>query len=106
LGDYAAVGAFAQVYSHSEAPVDGKRMSGPMIPENMKGMITAPVIIGKDALVGAGAIVLPGATIGEGAVVGANSLVTKGMDIPPYAIFLGVPARLAGTREKVTVPDI
>jgi dTDP-4-amino-4,6-dideoxy-D-glucose acyltransferase len=106
LDDYAAVGAFARIYSHSEAPVEGKRMSGPMIPETMKGMITAPVRLGKDAVVGTGAVVLPGVTLGEGAIVGANSLVPSNTNIPPWAIYAGTPAKLAGLRERVTVPDV
>jgi acetyltransferase-like isoleucine patch superfamily enzyme len=106
LEDYSAVGAFARIYSHSEAPVDGKRMSGPMIPENMKGMVTAPVRLGKDALVGTGAVVLPGVTLGEGAIVGANSFVPANTTIPPWAIWAGVPAKLVGLRKRVTVPDV
>lgn len=106
LGDYVGVGAFARIYSHSEAPIDGKRMSGPMIPESMKGMITAPVRIERDGLIGTGAVVLPGVTVGEGAVVAANSLVTAGTRIKPWTIYGGVPARLLGLRKKVTVPDI
>lgn len=106
LGDYSAVGAFARIYSHSEAPIDGMRMSGPMIPESMKGMITAPVRLGKDALVGTGAVVLPGVTLGEGAIVGANSLVPARTTIPPWQIYAGVPAKLAGLRKPVTVRDI
>lgn len=106
LGDYAGIGAFARIYSHSEAPVDGKRMSGPMIPESMKGMLTAPVSVEKDAVIGTGAVLLPGVTVGEGAIVGANSLVPAHTTIPPWSIYVGVPARLAGLRDKVTVPDI
>jgi dTDP-4-amino-4,6-dideoxy-D-glucose acyltransferase len=106
LEDYSAVGAFARIYSHSEAPVDGKRMSGPMIPEAMKGMITAPVRLGKDALVGTGAVVLPGVTLGQGAIVGANSFVPANTTIPPWAIYAGVPAKLVGLRKRVTVDDV
>jgi galactoside O-acetyltransferase len=106
IGDYAGVGAFARIYSHSEAPIDGKRMSGPMIPESMKGMITAPVIIEKDGLVGTGAVLLPGVRVGEGAIVAANSLVPAHMQIKPWTIVAGVPARMVGMRKKVTVPDI
>jgi acetyltransferase-like isoleucine patch superfamily enzyme len=106
LEDYAAVGAFARVYSHSEAPVGGKRMSGPMIPEDMKGMVTAPVRVGKDAVIATGAVVLPGVTIGQGAIVGANSLVPAHTTIPPWTIWAGVPAKLMGLRARVTVPDV
>lgn len=104
--DYAAVAAFARIYSHSEAPVEGKRMSGPMIPESMKGMVTGPVRLGKDAVVGTGAVLLPGVTLGEGAIVGANSLVPANTRIPPWTIYAGTPAKLAGLRERVTVADI
>jgi dTDP-4-amino-4,6-dideoxy-D-glucose acyltransferase len=106
LGDYVGIGTFARIYAHSEAPIDGKRMSGPMIPESMKGMITAPVHIEKDGLVGTGAVVLPGVTVGEGAVVAANSLVLAGTQIRPWTIWGGVPARMLGLRKKVTVADI
>ena len=47
---------------------------------------------------------LPGVTIGEGAVIGASSVVNK--DIPPWSIAVGSPAKVIGTRDKVTVPDI
>ena len=106
IGDYAGVGAFVRIYSHSEAPIDGKRMSGPMIPESMKGMITAPVVLGKDSLVGTGAVILPGVTLGEGAIVAANSFVPANKKLPPYTIWAGVPVKLVGLRKKVTVKDI
>lgn len=106
LGDYVGVGAFARIYSHSEAPIDGKRMSGPMIPESMKGMITAPVHIKKDGLVGTGAVILPGVTVGEGAIVAANSLVLAETQIRPWTIWAGVPAKMVGLRRKVKVSDI
>ena len=37
-----------------------------------------------------------GVHIGNGAVVGANAVVTK--DIPPYAVALGIPAKVASYR--------
>lgn len=49
------------------------------------------IIVGDDAWIGGGAIVLPGVTIGEGAVVGAGAVVTK--DVDPYTIVAGNPAR-------------
>jgi acetyltransferase-like isoleucine patch superfamily enzyme len=103
IGDYAAVGSNAQVLSHSEALDGGKRLSGPMIPEEIKGMKTAPVRLEKDSFVGAGAVILPGITLGEGAVVAANSLVTA--DVKPWQVVMGVPARPVGRREPVQVPE-
>lgn len=48
------------------------------------------VVIGEDAMIGAGAVVLPGVTIGSEAQVAANSLVAD--DVPPEAVVAGVPA--------------
>lgn len=50
------------------------------------------VIIGHDVWIGANAVVLRGVVIGNGAVIGAGAVVTK--DIPPYAVAVGVPARV------------
>jgi acetyltransferase-like isoleucine patch superfamily enzyme len=48
--------------------------------------------IGQDVLIGHGAILLRGITIGNGAVVGAGAIVSK--DVQPYAIVVGVPAKV------------
>jgi acetyltransferase-like isoleucine patch superfamily enzyme len=50
------------------------------------------VVIKDGAHIGIGAIILPGVTIGEGAVIGAGSVVT--MDIPPYCVAAGIPAKV------------
>ena len=51
---------------------------------------TGPVRIGAEAMIGAGAIVLPGVHIGNRARVAANSLVTE--DVAPGTTVAGVPA--------------
>ena len=56
------------------------------------------VIIGRDAYIGANAIILPGITIGDCAIIGAGAVVTK--DAPPYKILVGIPARVIKEREK------
>ncbi len=56
----------------------------------------APIVMEDDSGVGANSVVLKGVTIGRGAFVGANSLVLQ--SIPPYEIWLGVPARKVGER--------
>lgn len=60
------------------------------------------IIIEEDCWIGAGAILLPGIKIGRGCVVGAGAVVTK--DIPPYAVVVGIPARIIAT--KFCIDDI
>lgn len=54
------------------------------------------VVIEDDVWVGARAMILRGVTVGRGAVVGAGAIVTH--DVPPYAIVVGVPARVTRFR--------
>ncbi len=55
------------------------------------------VTLGQDVWIGHGAIVLPGVSIGTGAAVGAGAVVTR-KDVPPFAIAVGVPARVLRLR--------
>jgi acetyltransferase-like isoleucine patch superfamily enzyme len=59
------------------------------------------IIIGDDVWIGTNSIILSGVTIGQGAIIAAGAVVSH--DVPPYAIFGGVPARLIKYRfsEKV-----
>lgn len=65
-------------------------------PVTAQAMDEADVIIGDDVWLGTRVIVLPGARIGEGAIIGAGAVVRG--DIPPFAIAVGVPARVVGQR--------
>lgn len=65
-------------------------------PVGKQAMDEANVVIGNDVWIGAKAVILPGAEIGDGAVIGAGALVIG--RIPPYAVAVGVPARVVTTR--------
>jgi acetyltransferase-like isoleucine patch superfamily enzyme len=56
------------------------------------------ILIGDDAWLGVGVIVLDGAEIGAGAVVGAGSVVKS--HIPEEAVAVGVPAKVIKYRDK------
>lgn len=67
-------------FSHDQHPIRGK------------------TIIGHHVVIFANATILPGVTIGDYAVIGAGAVVTK--DVPPFAVAMGVPARVVGRRVK------
>lgn len=75
----------------------------PILPELREKVYqyNAPVHIGRNCWIGAGAIILPGITIGDNTVVGAGSVVTK--DLPPNVIAAGNPCKVMrwiGQRDK------
>jgi serine acetyltransferase len=51
-------------------------------------------VVRRGASIGANATILPGLEIGAGAMVGAGAVVTR--SVPPHAIVVGNPARIAG----------
>jgi len=51
-----------------------------------------PITIGDNVWLGGGVIVCPGVTIGRDTVVGAGAVVTK--DLPPRVLAVGNPARV------------
>lgn len=66
----------------------------PILPELREQgyQYNAPVHIGRNCWIGAGAVILPGITIGDHVVVGAGSVVTK--DLPDNVVAVGNPCRV------------
>jgi acetyltransferase-like isoleucine patch superfamily enzyme len=76
-------------------------------PEVMAGhnATKGDISIGNDVWIGAHATILSGVTICDGAVVGACAVVAK--DVPPYAVVIGNPARIAKYRfEEDTIASL
>jgi acetyltransferase-like isoleucine patch superfamily enzyme len=81
IGDGAAIGIRSTIIAHFRGRT--KADAG--------GVDTPSVLIGKDAFIGPGVIILPNVTIGEGAVVTAGSVVTR--SVAPLTMVQGNPAR-------------
>ncbi|HEX5669501.1 MAG TPA: DapH/DapD/GlmU-related protein [Chitinophagaceae bacterium] len=64
----------------------------PLDPADRKALIATPIVVKKNAWIGAGAIILPGVTIGENAVVAAGAVVSK--NVEANTVVGGVPAKL------------
>lgn len=67
-------------------------LADPERPVRLQGLLTSPVVIGRDATLGAGATVLRGVEVGHGARVQARGVVTR--DVPAGTTVGGVPARI------------
>lgn len=104
-GDYVYIGPYSQLppqvqvghYSSLSAHVAvvgaDHNYDPPGVPIVFAGRPPSRITtIGSDVLIGHGAILMRGITIGNGAIVGAGAVVTK--DVPPYAVVVGVPARV------------
>jgi galactoside O-acetyltransferase len=66
------------------------------VPIRTQGHKAGKVVIEEDVWLGANVVVLPDVVIGKGAIVGAGAVVTK--NVEEYTIVAGVPARKIGMR--------
>jgi galactoside O-acetyltransferase len=97
IGAFVALGPRCTILSSND-DFSGDTMANPTVPERFRGVTTAPVVIERHVMIGAGSVVLAGVTIGESAVVGALSLVRS--DVAPFAKVAGAPARQIGERRR------
>jgi acetyltransferase-like isoleucine patch superfamily enzyme len=67
----------------------------PLNPVERRGMLCQPILIRRNAWIGAGATILPGVTIGENSVVAAGAVVSK--DVPSNTVVAGIPAKTIKT---------
>lgn len=80
-------------------PVWGRAVGADPIPSSY-----APsCVIGNDVWIASSVTVISGVTVGDGAVLGAGSVVVR--DIPPYAIAVGVPAKVIKYRFPQEIID-
>lgn len=63
----------------------------PLDPGNRQTLIPKPIVIKRNAWIGAGATILPGVTVGENSIVAAGAVVSR--DVPPNTIVGGIPAK-------------
>ncbi len=67
----------------------------PVSTADRKVLVCKPIVIRRNAWIGAGVTVLPGVTVGENAVVAAGAVVNR--DVPANTVVGGVPARILKT---------
>lgn len=113
MGDNVFIGDFSSINANDAHIHIGSNVAiGPMcliqganhrfdrldIPIVEQGHVPSFVRIEDDVWIGARCTILPGVTIHTGAVVGAGAVVGK--DVPPYAVVVGVPAKVIRYRNQ------
>jgi carbonic anhydrase/acetyltransferase-like protein (isoleucine patch superfamily) len=92
LGDYVNIQDNAVVHCDFDVPLEIQ--SGVVVGH---GAIVHGVFVGRDTLVGMGAIILGGTSIGEESIVAAGSVVPPNKTFPARSMLMGVPAKLVRT---------
>jgi carbonic anhydrase/acetyltransferase-like protein (isoleucine patch superfamily) len=59
--------------------------------------------IGRDTLIGMGAILLSGVEVGEECLIAAGTLIPEGKKIPPRSVVMGVPGKIVRTASDADV---
>lgn len=95
LEEFSGLSSGVRIYTGNE-DYKGGCLTNPTVPAPFRQAVRSFVRIGRHAIIGANAVILPGVTIGEGAAIGACSLVRR--DCEPWTIYAGVPARPIGRR--------
>jgi acetyltransferase-like isoleucine patch superfamily enzyme len=67
----------------------------PLDPADRRALICKPIVIRRNAWIGAAATILPGVKVGENAVVAAGAVVAS--DVPANTVVGGVPAKVIKT---------
>ncbi len=86
IGDHVDIASEVMIYN-SEHDINDETFKA----------VEAPVTIGNYVFIGPRAIILPGVVIGDNAIVGAGAVVTK--NVSPGVIVGGVPAKVIGERK-------
>lgn len=97
LGQKTDIGAFTYIHAVKGVTIEdnvqigsGCRIYSVSTIDEKEG----PVVIKKNALIGAGSTILPGVIIGENSIIGAHSLVKD--HVPDNSVAWGTPAKIVG----------
>ena len=93
IGDFVNIAPGCRIVAASHDFTDGG-LVGPTIPEEFASKsIIDDVFIGDHALFGTGTVILPGCHVPEGMATGAMTLVTPDLELEPWTLYVGIPAK-------------
>ena len=91
IGNHVLIGQSVNLHAENHIFAD------PELRIDQQGVSYQGIIIHDDVWIGSKVTILDGVNIGTGAVIAAGAVITK--SIPDYAIAMGVPARIVGSRK-------
>ncbi len=97
LCDFSGLSSRVSIYSSND-DYTGQYLTNPTVPSVFTNVTSADVYIGRHAIIGSGAIILPGVRLEDGVAIGALSLVNKSCE--PFSIYAGNPAKFIKPRKK------
>lgn len=95
MHDFSGLSSRVTIYSESD-DYSGEYLTNPCVPDAYKNVHRGRVIIGRHAIIGCNATIMPDVKIGEGVAVGAYSFVKD--NCKPWSIYAGVPAKFKSDR--------
>jgi acetyltransferase-like isoleucine patch superfamily enzyme len=97
IGKFSNLSSRVSIYSSSD-DYSGRTMTNPMVPEELKNVQSAQVIIDEHVIIGCNATVLPGVSVHKGVAIGAYSLIKS--DCKEFKLYAGIPAKAIKERKK------
>lgn len=97
LCDFSGLSGRVSIYSSTD-DYFGDGLTNPTVPDEFRRVTSAPVVVGKHAVIGVGSIIMPGVTISEGAAIGAMSLIKT--NVPPFVIIAEQSHQITAPRKR------
>ncbi len=97
IDDFANISSRVSIYSVSD-DYTGETMTNPMIPDEYKNVLSKPVYIEKNVIVGSTSVILPGVILKEGSSFGAFSFINHNSD--EWSINVGIPFKKIADRNR------
>ncbi len=101
IADFAGLSQRVTIHTSTDDYLGGV-FTNPTVPAELTRIHAAAISIGRHAILGSGAVVLPKADIAEGVAIGALSMVNK--PTKSWTIYGGVPAKILRARAPID-PD-
>lgn len=97
IEDYSGLSSGTRIFSSTD-DFGGEYYCNAVMPESMRNVYSAPVVLKQFVNLGANCTILPGVTMEENCAVGSNSFVKK--SLPANGIYAGAPAKVIAVRKN------